>query len=109
MIGTCLNFDARADEAQPLCACAAFSRNHAEATAAPTTSAKEGEGDEPKATKRPTDEGFARKKRSRINTNGDSAFASDDDEMSDSSGTELDTTSSTASTEDEKVNQIPTI
>ena len=29
LIGACLNFDARADEAQPLCACAAFSRNNA--------------------------------------------------------------------------------
>ena len=28
LIGACLNFDARADEAQPLCACAAFSRSH---------------------------------------------------------------------------------
>ena len=27
LIGACLNFDARADEAQPLCACAAFSRS----------------------------------------------------------------------------------
>jgi hypothetical protein len=27
IIGACLNFDARSDEAAPLCACAAFSRN----------------------------------------------------------------------------------
>lgn len=30
IIGACLNFDARADEAAPLCACSAFSRNLAD-------------------------------------------------------------------------------
>ena len=108
LIGACLNFDARADEAQPLCACAAFSRNHAGAEAA-TAATKEGESDEQKAAKRPTetDGDFARKKRSRTNTAGDSAFASDndDDEMSESSGAELDTTpsSSIASTEEDEM------
>ena len=28
IIGACLNFDARSKEAEPLCACAAFSRNN---------------------------------------------------------------------------------
>ena len=106
LIGACLNFDARADEAQPLCACAAFSRNHAGAEAA-TAATKEGESDEQKAAKRPSDGDFARKKRSRTNTAGDSAFASDndDDEMSESSGAELDTTpsSSIASTEEDEM------
>ena len=64
--------------------------------------------------KRPTEGEFARKKRSRINTTGDSAFTTDnddddnddkddDEEMSESSGSELNTPSSTASTEDEMV------
>jgi hypothetical protein len=30
IVGACLNFDARSEEAQPLCACAAFARNMAE-------------------------------------------------------------------------------
>ena len=28
IVGACLNFDARSKEAEPLCACAAFSRNN---------------------------------------------------------------------------------
>ena len=40
LIGACLNFDARADEAQPLCACAAFSRNHPDAISVAPTDAK---------------------------------------------------------------------
>ena len=58
--------------------------------------------------KRPTEGEFTRKKRSRINTTGDSAFTTDnddddDEEMSESSGSELNTPSSTASIEDEMV------
>ena len=32
IIGACLNFDARSDEAAPLCAASAFSRNMADVT-----------------------------------------------------------------------------
>lgn len=32
IIGACLNFDARSDEAAPLCAASAFSRNMADLT-----------------------------------------------------------------------------